>query len=336
MTKSKVLEIAQSHENIARNAQFEYHFVEFKEQIEVKISDKAFTDNLGSQNIETVESKANAIIANGGENRSKILCYFNADKTTDQKKIKVQLSQYACHNVAVSKEHYACGVIVFCITSDDQLIIGSRDASRAKNDPQNYPMQAPCGFMENYPIGDESAFDKLLDKSLSYQEFVIENGIRELKEEILPFEDCEIIKKELIGGVLVLRDWPEKNPQNPDQPSTKKIANFKSLIVVIKVSLSFEEIQQLRQTSRKPKDYHEITLIEGLTRAQINEYSLGKKPTEIAIDFDGKIRKFAAEHCLVLPIANLYNEPTTLTSTACNSISSSITLASNKTKQAST
>lgn len=127
-----------------------------------------------------------------------------------------------------------------------------------------------------------------------------------MKEEILPFEDHEIIDKELIGGIFVVRQWPKKIHKTRDQPSTKDIANFKSFIVVANVSLTFDEIQQLRQTSRKPVDFHEITLIQGLTKEQINEQSLQKKPMEIAINFDEKSRNFAAEHCLLLPIAEHY------------------------------
>jgi len=309
MTKSRILarilEIAQSHEN---SGQVEYHFVEFNKQIEdeIKISEKAFRDTLSSQDLETVESRANAITASGGENRSKILCYLDASKGLDQSKIKIKLSEYACHNLGISKKNFVSGVIVLCKTSDDKFIIGSRDASKAKDDPQNYSLQAPCGFMENYQIGDELAFAKLKDQSLSFEQFVIENGIRELKEEILPFEDHEIIDKELIGGIFVVRQWPKKIHKTRDQPSTKDIANFKSFIVVANVSLTFDEIQELRQTTRKPIDFHEITLIQGLTSEQINEQSLEKKPTEIELDFDGKKRKFVAEHCLLLPIAEHY------------------------------
>lgn len=156
MTKSKILEIAQSHENID---QVEYHFVDLKEIVDkIKISEKAFRDTLSSQDLVTVESRANAITAGGGENRSKILCYLNASKGLDQSKIKTKLSEYACHNVEISKKNFVSGAIVLCQTSDDKFIIGSRDASRAKDDPQNYYLQAPCGFIENYQIGDESAF----------------------------------------------------------------------------------------------------------------------------------------------------------------------------------
>lgn len=306
MTKSNILKIIQSPENNTDSTQVEYKFVEFNKYFtdEISISDKIFRDTLDSKDLETVESRAKIITTNGGENRSKILCYLTEKKTLDQIKTKVKLSEYACHNVAISKKNFVSGVIVLCKTSDDKFIIGSRDASRAKDDPQDYFLQAPCGFMENYEIGNELAFDKLKDRSLSFKEFVIENGIKELKEEILPFEDHEIDEKELIGGIFVVRQWPKKNLQDPDQSLTKNIANFKSFIVVTKVSLSFKEIQQLRQTSRQPKDFHEITLIEGLSSKQINEQSSERKPIEIAIDFDGKSRKFAAEHCLVLPIAN--------------------------------
>lgn len=299
MTKSKISEVIK----FASGA-FEYHFVEFKEiEKEIKISKKTFRDTLSSQDLETVESRANAITASGGENRSKILCYLDTSKGLDQSKIKIKLSEYACHNVGISKKNFVSGVIVLCKTSDDKFIIGSRDASKAKDDPQNYPLQGPCGFMEEkYQIGDKSAFTKLKDQSLSFEQFVIENGIRELKEEILPFEDHEIIDKELIGGIFVVRQWPKKIHKTRDQPSTKDIANFKSFIVVVNVSLTFDEIQELRGTSRKPVDFDEITLIQGLTEEQINEQSLGKKPTEIELDFDGKKRKFVAEHCLLLPI----------------------------------
>ena len=341
MIAEKIYEISENSDLvIAQNSDLPptYHFVKFDDLFVEKfsVSKQQFRETLNHQDQKIIETRANEIKSRGEEIRQKILCYISLNKDPLNQKHKIVLSDYACHNQPISKKHNVGGAIILCETSDQRLIIGSRDVSRKEKDSDNYFLQCPCGFLENYQIEGESAMDKLKKNSLSFEEFIIENGIRELKEEILPFEDHEITEKKLFGGIFVLREWPKKIPQEPDQPLTKKIANFKSFIVVTKVSLSFEEIKELRKTSRKPQDFDEITLIDGLTRHEIRELCSHKKPIEIVKNFDGKERKFISEHCLVLPIANLHNEATTLPSPACDSIISSITLAPNKTKQAST
>ncbi len=209
------------------------------------------------------------------------------------------------------RPHFAAGVIVACKTSDGKIIIGSRDANRSKTDPTTYPLQFPCGF-----IDVDNSFYELMRGNQNPQPLmdkIISDGLRELREEVINFEDDKISAANLISAIYETKQWPQKEEKGG---GTKNIHVVKSFIIAVDVNLTYAEIeakrnqqildlnQRLRETpednalKKQKKDFDEMTQMTCVEISQLPEVLAAKSNvgTDVEIEFDGKNRKFVAEH----------------------------------------
>lgn len=283
---------------------------------------------------EIISKKRNEIALSGcGSNDEKVIIYFTRDETGETL-FKVVSEDYASFLAAVElnhkinsgekvegylRPHFAAGAIAVCKTSDDKIIIGSRDASRDRIDYFAYPLQFPCGFIDvNQKFYDEIKYNnpELLNQD------IIDNARRELFEEILHFSDNKILRSNLVAAIYEEKKWRRKTEQGDD---FKNVNVVKSFIVEFDVSLTFDEILQRRNTEIaelyqklqrddlseieredllcRKKDFDEMTVLGFIEEKEIVTL-LAKHGSgfNVGINFDGRMRRFVAEHGLVLDV----------------------------------
>lgn len=154
--------------------------------------------------------------------------------------------------------------------------------------------QFTCGF-----IDVNETFSERINSEDGLREAILENGLRELKEELYDFSGAHILDTQFIGGIFERKPWPSKKAGN----HTKEIKNF---VITVKVNMTFDELQQARaekiehdkcQSDRESKyipDAHEMTVINAIPKDQIKE--------DMTIELEGKERPFVAEHPKVLSV----------------------------------
>jgi hypothetical protein len=121
------------------------------------------------------------------------------------------------------RPHYVAGVIAVCRTSDGQIIIGSRDASRSKSDPSEYPLQFPCGFID---VND--AFYKAVSDGGSdfLNEELEKNAQREAREEVGEAIDGKMLGSRVLGCIYETKTWrrsPKEDGSPKEGPETKGV-----------------------------------------------------------------------------------------------------------------
>ncbi len=212
------------------------------------------------------------------------------------------------------RSHFAAGVIAVCHTADDKIIIGSRDVNKDKVDPTKYPIQFPCGFIDV----TEDFYNKMKEgKPDLLREAIISDAKRELREELLNFDDSQISQSpQLLAVIYETKKWPVKEEKGG---GTKDVNVIKSFVIQINVNLTYLEIEERRAATieklqadlrtdpankdllQQEKDFNEMTKIGCIDLAQLPEILAGKTDsTKVEIHFDNKPRQFAAEHGMTL------------------------------------
>jgi hypothetical protein len=221
---------------------------------------------------------------------------FNGDKAIfytkegkDSGILKVVKSDYANVSAALQKDkptniqlrqHFVSGVAIVAITSDDMIIVGSRDTTRDKNDPTKYLAQFPCGFLD---ITDN--FYERIATPEGFKEVVIENGLKEFEEELLECGKCGVTITEptFVGGIIKRQTWPSKSEESKE----KQILNFKTFVVSVRLNKTFEEICNLRKNN-PPQDFNEMTVLGAIPLTDIN-----KNPPKVKLE--NQDRTFAGD-----------------------------------------
>jgi|GEM_PF-5182995 len=221
---------------------------------------------------------------------------FYTKEGADSNTLKIVASDYAHFIAALKKDkpediklrpHFATGVAVACITSDGHVIVGSRDANRDKKDPTQFPAQFPCGFIDT-----DQAFYEQIKNRKGLHDTIVQNGLRELQEEVFNFQEAgiEIRNPQFIGGIYKTQTWPSK------ETGQKEILNFKTLVVKCEVDITFAELEAMRQ-AKPPIDHHEMVTMGAVKSADV----MGMNP-ESTVSLEGKKRQFVAEHGYALPL----------------------------------
>lgn len=304
-------------------------FVEFN----TKLAKNSYAQKRGhEEGAKLIAKKAEEIDANPNQfNGAKAMFYFKNSDLEDGNILKIVPEDYASVSTALAlnkdsttieaaaqkgqylRPHFVAGVIVACRTADNQIIIGSRDANRNKVNPSEYPLQFPCGFIDI----DEKFYDKVKTGSISeLADELSQNGLRELREEVINFSDEQINRVQPISAIYETKKWPTKDGE------TKDVHVIKSFVVEVYVNLTYAEIAaererqiieltqkiavtdpnsaEIEELKQQQKDFGEMTQMGSIASSDLAALLQGKKGNEVEINFDGKPRKFVAEHGLTI------------------------------------
>ncbi len=231
--------------------------------------------------------------------------------------LPVKYAQALASNKKIISKHFAvAGVAAIIITKDKQIIIGSRDAGRDKTDPNKYPLQVPNGGLDSNKSqleflnllnllyertkSDQNKLNKFTTSqqqyaSLDYKSkfgedesktdfnnFISTEGIREVTEELLNFNDNDIKELGVIGGLTTVIEGK---------------TYLKAGVPVYEVKYTLEELKHMRKEN-PPIDNWEMTVIEGLSLEKLVEFM----SNEYKMQFDGQLRK----HLQPYVFENLY------------------------------
>lgn len=250
------------------------------------------------------ESAKKAIESNNSNipfNGKKLVFYFkdqinyqensNLSKESEKSQLKILDSDYATFRATIGNpnsqyKHFPAGVIAAVITSDNKIIIGSRDANRDKNDSTIYPLQMPCGFID--PDKEKSDINKL----------IIDNAIREVQEEL--YGEADFLDCKIIGLISQTKDWYGKPEKHED--AKKQVNDIKSFIVACYVKQTYQEIE-VNRNNKNTKDIHELSQISSLDINEDNLKNLISNNVKSNFYFDSKERNFVAEHSAALYLA---------------------------------
>lgn len=294
-----------------------------------KVAKNSFARKTGHEKgRELIDAKVSAIESNPlAFNGEKALFYLRDVMQEGEKTLKIVPEDYASVSAALEvnrdsqaaikgqflRPHYAAGVIILCKTTDDKIIIGSRDANRDRDDPTKYPLQFPCGFIDV----DEAFYSEMQkgQDALLYQA-LFKDAKRELKEEVLNFNDAQILHVELLAAIYETKQWPVKEEKGG---GTKDVHVIKSFVIEVNVNMTYDEISDKRNAEikklrdqldadpknkellRQEKDFGEMKVMGCVDIKTLPELLVGKTDgTKAEIDFDGKERKFVAEHGMAL------------------------------------
>ncbi|MCE3254661.1 MAG: hypothetical protein K0R25_155 [Rickettsiaceae bacterium] len=277
--------------------------------------------------------KKNPLVFNG----ARALFYFKDKELEDGNILKIVPEDYASVLAALElnrneetiaaaqakgqflRPHFVAGVIVLCKTSDDKIIIGSRDANRDKADPTKYPLQFPCGFIDV----NEEFYDQMREGNINLlKQAIIGDAKRELREEVLNFNDDEILKTQPLAAIYETKKWPRKEEKGG---GTKDVHVIKSFVIEVDVNMTYAEIAEKRAAAidelkakldadpqnkelrQQKKDFDEMTQMGYIDVQELPALLAGKaNGTEAEINFDGKPRQFVAEHGMTLDAFSQY------------------------------
>ncbi len=298
-----------------------------------KVAKHPFADKTGHEKgKELIDAKVAQIASNPlAFNGEKALFYFKDKELEDGNILKIVPEDYASVSAALEvnrnpqtiasaqekgqflRPHYVAGVIVVCQTADDKIIIGSRDANRDKVDSTKYPLQFPCGFIDV----NEDFYNKMRqgNPDLLY-ETIISDAKRELREEVLNFDDTEISRTQPLAAIYETKQWPVKEEKGG---GTKNVHVIKSFVIQVNVNMTYDQIEGRRNATieklnedliadpknenflQQKKDFGEMTKMGYIDLAQLPDLLAGKADgTKTEINFDGKPRQFVAEHGMTL------------------------------------
>lgn len=301
--------------------------------LEPKVAKHSFADKTGHEKgKELIDAKVEQINNNPNAfNGEKALFYFKDESQPDSNFLKIVPEDYASVSAAAEvnknpktladaaekgqflRSHYVAGVIIACQTADDKIIIGSRDANRNKDDLTQYPLQFPCGFIDV----NEAFYDKMRQGNAALlHETINGDAKRELREEVLNFDDAEILQAQPLAAIYETKQWPVKEAKGG---GTKNVHVIKSFVIQVKVNATYAEVEERRDATIKKldedlkldpknkellqqkKDFDEMKTMGCVDVARLPELLAGKaNGTEVEINFDGKPRKFVAEHGITL------------------------------------
>lgn len=297
--------------------------------LQPKVAKNIFREKrLHPDSADLINDEIERIFANPNAfNGEKALFYFKDD--ADRSVLKIVPEDYASVLASAKlgrspqegkflRPHYAAGVIVVCKTSDNKIVIGSRDASRSKLDPTDYPLQFPCGFID---VNEEFYQVAQSGDSVWLNDELIKNAKRELREEVLNFSDEQLTKSQSIGAIYETKQWPTK------AGGIKDVHVIKSFVVAVEVSLSAQEIlekreaailelnrnlelerslpsneERLKYLEVQKKDFDEMTQMGFVEFSRLSLILGSGTGREAEILFEGKNRKFVAEHGMALDL----------------------------------
>lgn len=250
-------------------------------------------------------TKQNPKIFNGNQ----LVVEITEDRSSDDAHYIVTPVKYAQALASakgiIPEKFVVAGVASVVITQDNKVIIGSRDAARDKSDPKKYPLQTPNGGMDSdtkqmealkllntlyqKTKPDEHKLTKFSteqqkhasldyrtkfgddESNTDFKDFLLQEGLREVREELYDFRDDEIKPLCVIGTLT---------------HTIGSKAYLKGGIPVYRIKYTFDELKALRDAS-PPQDLWEMTLIEGLSLTNITDViNDGFK-----IRFDGETRQ---------------------------------------------
>jgi hypothetical protein len=282
-----------------------------------KVAKHEFAEKRGhEEGKKLIENKVKQIKDNPKAfNGKKALFYFKDEELEDREILKIVPEDYASVSTALEinrnkellnkdqflRSHFSAGVIVLCKTSDNKIIIGSRDAARNKEDPTKYPLQFPCGFID---VNDSFYQDmQKKDSANLLNKAIVSDAKRELTEEVLGFSNSEIIDAKIIAAIYDTKQWPVKEEKGGGE---KNVHVIKSFVVALNVDMTYKKIKK-RRSEVPPKDFNEMTVMGYIEIDKIPELLSEKENgTKVAINFDGKERLFVAEHGLTLDAVSQY------------------------------
>lgn len=179
------------------------------------------------------------------------------------------------------------GVISLIFTADQKIIIGSRDMSTPKGS-DDYDLQFPAGY---YDSNDKNTaiMKKMLHEGKSFYDLCGVQGEREIREELLDFPDGTLIFGGNIGYNI---------------QSVGDKFKIHEVFSIFRTTFTFDQLKKLRDEQieylqselkagrsideiKGPKDYTEITKIEGMSIAKLVRVLCNG----FEIDFGGKKRK---------------------------------------------
>lgn len=225
-------------------------------------------------------------------NGEKAIAYIKPG-TDDDSVFKVVPSDYANLLASAKKtdavqdpdgmrKHFVMGIIIVCVTKDNEVIVGSRDANWDKTNPESLMGQFSAGF-----IDPNEAFYAQASTVSGLKQAFRDTALKELREEVFEFPAETITETKLLGGITQLRMWPSKRSGN------KAIENVKSVIVQVDVNMSAAEIMRARETN-PPEDFHEMTV---MTAMPFDDMVQMKDAPSVFLE--GSPREFIAEHAVV-------------------------------------
>jgi hypothetical protein len=153
-----------------------------------------------------------------------------------------------------------------------------------------------------------------------------------MNEEVIEFSPDQITGTAVLGAIGADKKWPKKDG------STKDVRVIKSFVVEVAVGLTFDEIAKQRAEQvasvnealksnptnlalvQKVKDFGEMTVMSCIDLAQVPGLLSGKiDGTEAELNFDGRERKFVAEHGEVLDIVSHMRSPALVAAASASS-----------------
>ncbi len=298
------------------NNEYSYQLFDsdFKELENAKIGKKELSNKLKNTNeFEKYEDEKKALESGLREYKGQRLYNGNLYVlySKEEEPIKIKNSDFATLSVSRNGDsklqHFAIAVSTILLTSDNKIIICSRDASKKDEDPTDYPLQFPCGYIER--PSDESrkskdgAFDNQDMRKIKQNEltssYILDFALKETSEELLDKKYLKLIdgSSKIIAVISQEKTFINKNGLE------KKVENYRGFVVFARTELNFDQITRIREEN-PPKDIHEATKIGYIDLcvenidALIND--LERKKLDFTINFDKKERKFVAEQSVTL------------------------------------
>lgn len=301
-----------------------------------------------TESLALIEAEKATIAFNG----EKSLFYFKLGDST----LKIVREDYASVTAALKhnrvdgagaaagapylRPHYVAGVIAVCRTSDGQIIIGSRDASRSKSDPSEYQLQFPCGFIDT-----NDAFYEAVSKGGSgfLNEYLKENAQREAREEVGEAIEGKFSSYRVLGCIYETKKWrrsPKEDGSAKEGPETKDVCVIKSFVVEVNLNATFAEIvaaraaevefvntkleeadlpaEERENLQQRKKDLGEMTRMGAIPERDAAGLVTGSTTYDkVRVEFDDKPRPFVAEHGVTLSLVAKSLAPDPSAATYC-------------------
>lgn len=164
-------------------------------------------------------------------------------------------------NFLAKEPFLMCGVVSLLLTSDNKIIIGSRDISKGDKgkDQRTFSLQLPCGFMDS----TEKSIQSLKKGEATFDDVVCQNARKELEEELCHFGKGELSKGEVIGY------------STTDKAGNRDLSNphIGVCCALFRTELNSEEVIR-RHNEDPPEDAWEISQVEAIGTNELDAKNL--------------------------------------------------------------